>query len=130
MLAKHAAPGRSVTNGLLFHMLLRNIALIASLSVSSMWAWPVPERVVIGSHTYSLLRYELTPSQVQSYGKSRTQWWGTLREIDNGATAVCDGFLNNGAACAQFVHNIIGIPITPEVAKESAVDAVILLLSK
>lgn len=111
-------------------MLFRNIALIAILSVYSIWAWPSPERVVIGNHTYSLLRYELTPSQVQSYGRSKIQWWGTLREIDNGAPEVCDGFLNNGAACAPFVHNVIGLPITPEVAKESAVDAVILLLSK
>lgn len=111
-------------------MLFRNIALVYILSVSAMWAWPAPEKVVIGEHSYSLLRYELTPSQVQSYGKSHVQWWGMLREIDNGAPAVCDGFMNNGAACAPFVHNIIGLPITPEVAKESAVDAVILLLSK
>lgn len=111
-------------------MLFRNIALIASLSISSILAWPAPEKVVIGDHTYSLLRYELTPSQVQSYGKSKVQWWGALREIDNGAPAECDGFMNNGAACAPFVHNIIGLPIKSEYSKAPALEVVKFLLDK
>lgn len=93
-------------------------------------AWPAPERVVIDHRTYALLRYELTPSTVQSYGKSPENWWGTLRELDADAPQECDGFRNNGPACAPFVHNVIGVAIPADVAKASSVEAAKWLLGK
>lgn len=102
---------------------------IAVLCCASLQAWPVPEKVVVANHIYALLRYELTPTQVEGYGSPKRQWWGALREVDGNAPAQCDGFSNNGPVCAPFVHNIIGAPIPRRLAKAPAREAAVYLLS-
>lgn len=101
---------------------------IIGLCCTALGAWPAPERVVIDHHVYALLRYELTPSEVQGYGKPASQWWGTLREIDAVAPRECDGFLNNGPVCAPYVRNVIGVAIPSEIARASGREAVTWLL--
>lgn len=106
---------------------LGRIVAIGCCYTSLALAWPVPERVVTGNHVYALLRYQLTPSESQSYGAPSNNWWGTLRELTANAPAQCDGFLNNDATCAPYVRNIIGAPIPN--AGVSAENAVSHLLS-
>lgn len=101
---------------------------ILGLCCTALSAWPAPERVFIDHRIYALLRYELMPSAVQSYGKSPENWWGTLRELDPDAPRECDGFLNNDATCAPFVRNVIGASIPDGIAKASSVEAVKWLL--
>lgn len=106
---------------------MKNLWLLG-LCCTALSAWPAPERVVVDHRTYALLRYELTPSAVQSYGTAPENWWGALRELDPDAPRGCDGFLNNDATCAPFVRNVIGVAIPDDVAKASAKEAVKWLL--